>query len=250
MNPFFTIIIPVYNCQNTVLLTLESVLNQSINDYEIIVIDDHSTDNTLQIVNSHKNRFSNIIIIENLENIGVAEARNKGIRLAKGKYIAFLDGDDLWMPQKLEKQKCLINETNCDICCSSYSFIDENSNDIKSPYIIPKHIDYKMMLKQNYIGCSTVSVRRDLLIANHMDKNYQHEDYALWLKLIRKNAKVIGVQEPLMKYRVHRKSRSFNKKNAAKGRMMIYLHQEKLGLLISLYYFLYYVVNGVKKNLL
>jgi len=250
MNPFFSVIIPVYNCENTISLTIESVLNQSVNDYEIIVIDDHSTDNTLQLVNGYKNRFNNISIIENLENVGVAEARNKGIRLALGKYIAFLDGDDLWMPHKLERQKCLINETNCDICCTSYSFIDENSIDIKSPYIIPSHIDYNMMLKQNYIGCSTASVRRDLLIDNLMDKDYQHEDYALWLKLIRNNAKVVGTQEPLMKYRIHRKSRSFNKKNAAKGRMMIYLKQEKLGHLKSLYYFFCYAVNGIKKSLL
>ncbi len=250
MHPFFSVIIPVYNCESTISLTLDSVLEQSINDYELIVIDDCSTDDTIHIINSYKDRFDNIRIIENQENIGVANSRNKGIQLATGKYIAFLDGDDLWFPRKLEKQKHLIEENNCDICCTSYSFIDENTFDIKKPYIIPRYIDYKMMLKQNYIGCSTVSIKKDILTDNLLDKSYQHEDYALWLKLIRNNAKVVGIQEPLIKYRIHKKSRSFNKKNAAKGRMTIYLKQENLGIVKSLYYFSCYAVNGIKKNLL
>jgi len=250
MLPFFSIIIPVYNCENTILLTLKSVLNQTIKDYEVIIINDCSTDNTLVKIDEFKNKFSDITIISNIKNIGVAESRNKGFQISKGVYIALIDGDDLWLPEKLEKQKYLIKNTNCDICCTSYSFIDENSKDIKKVYIVPKTINYSMLLKQNYIGCSTVVVKRNLLSNKSMDNSFQHEDYALWLKLARNGAKIVGIIEPLMKYRIIHSSRSYNKTNAAKGRMMIYLKQEKLSLIKSLYFFSCYAINGIKKKLL
>lgn len=250
MYPFFSIVIPVYNCEKTIYETLQSVLIQTYNDYEIIIVNDSSTDGTLSEINKIKDNLSNISIINNPENLGAASSRNKGISVAKGNYIAFLDGDDVWMPDKLKKQKCIIKENNCDICCTSYDFIDKNSQKIKNTYVIPEHIDYKMLLKQNYIGCSTAIVKRELLLDNPMDKNYRHEDYALWLKLSRNGAKFTGITEPLVKYRILTGSRSFNKSKAAKGRMSIYINQEKLGLFKSLYYFAFYAINGLKKKLL
>lgn len=250
MNPFFSIIIPLYNCERTIALTLESIMNQTCEDYEVIIINDCSDDNTMNIVNKYITRFSYITIIQNESNIGVATSRNKGFSIAKGKYVALLDGDDIWHSDKLEKQKQIIEKTNCDICCTSYSFIDENSNTIKKPYIVPKLIDYKMMLKQNYIGCSAAVIKADLLLYSSMDENYQHEDYALWLKLLREGATIECISEPLMKYRILKSSRSFSKTKAAKGRMIIYLKQEGLGLIKSVYYFLCYAFNGIKKKLL
>lgn len=250
MHPFFSIVIPVYNCEKTIYETLHSVLIQTYNNYEVIIVNDCSMDATISEINKIKDSLSNISIINNLKNLGVAESRNRGISVAKGNYIAFLDGDDIWMPGKLKKQKSIIEERNFDICCTSYDFIDENSQKIKNTYVIPEYIDYKLLLKENYIGCSTAIIKRELLLKNPMDKNYQHEDYALWLKLSRNGAKIIGIKEPLVKYRILSDSRSFNKSKASKGRMSIYINQEKLGVFKSFYYFIFYAINGLKKKLL
>lgn len=250
MPPFFSIIIPVYNCEKTIRQTLCSVLNQSFTDYEVIVIDDCSTDKTLKIIEPFNEKFKDFITITNNENLGVAKSRNRAFSCANGKYAALLDGDDLWTPDKLEKQFNVIENTGCDICCTSYEFINENSYEIKKPYYIPKFIDYKMLLKENYIGCSSAVVKRSLLVNNSMKSEYQHEDYALWLKLARGGASIIGINEPLMKYRIQSNSRSFDKRKAAKGRMMIYIKQENLGYIKSIYYLICYTKNGIKKKLL
>ncbi len=250
MQPFFSIIIPVYNCEKTISQTLDNVLSQSFNDYEIILVNDFSSDNTIRIISDYNDKFQKLTIINNVKNLGVAESRNIGINNANGDYIALLDGDDLWMPDKLKKQKCIIEKTNCDICCTSYDFIDENSQDIKNTYVVPECITYKMLLKENYIGCSTAIIKKELLLKNPMDKRYQHEDYALWLNLSRNGAKIVGIADSLVKYRILRSSRSFSKSKAAKGRMSIYIYQEKFNLFKSLYYFAFYVFNGLKKKLL
>lgn len=250
MCPFFSIVIPVYNCEETILQTINSVLFQTCKDYEIIIVNDCSIDNTLHIIEEAKVMSNKIFVINNVRNIGVAESRNIGFNIAKGNYIALLDGDDVWLPDKLEKQKYVIESTNCDICCTSYNFIDENSCDIKRPYIIPEYISYEMMLRQNYIGCSTVVIRSNLLSNKSMNSSFQHEDYALWLNLARNGAKIVGITDPLMNYRIQASSRSYNKTNAAKGRMKIYLKQEKLGVINSFYYFSCYAINGIKKKLL
>lgn len=250
MQPFFSIIIPVYNCENTISQTLDSVLSQNFDDYELILVNDFSSDNTIGIINDYKEKFEKVTIINNAKNFGVAESRNIGVKNANGIYIALLDGDDIWMPDKLKKQKCIIEKTNCDICCTSYNFIDENSQNIKSTYVVPGCITYKMLLKENYIGCSTAIIKKELVLQNPMDKRYQHEDYALWLKLSRNGAKIIGIAEPLVKYRILSCSRSFNKSKAAKGRISIYINQEKFSLFKSFYYFAFYAFNGLKKKLL
>jgi teichuronic acid biosynthesis glycosyltransferase TuaG len=250
MNPFFSIIIPVYNCEKTIEETLKSVLSQTINDYEIIIINDSSSDSTMEIVEKFKDKFNDIKVISNIKNLGVAESRNKGFLKADGKYVALLDGDDVWANDKLEKQRSVINSTGCDICCTAYNFIDSNSLMIKKTYNIPDYIDYKMLLKENYIGCSTVTIKKNLLLGNSMNSNFLHEDYAFWLRLSRNGAKIIGINEPLVYYRILADSRSFNKFKSAKGRFKIYLNQEKFGLIKSLYYFFHYAANGIMKKLL
>lgn len=250
MNPFFSIIIPVYNCEKTIEETLESVLNQTISDYEIIIINDSSSDNTMGIVEKYKDKLNDIKVITNLKNLGVAESRNKGFQKAVGKYVALLDGDDVWTNDKLEKQKSVIENSGCDICCTAYNFIDINSLMIKKTYNIPEYLDYNMLLKENYIGCSTVVIKKEVLLENSMNSKFLHEDYAFWLKLARHGAKIIGINEPLVYYRIFADSRSFNKFRSAKARFRIYMEQEKLGFIKSLYYFFHYAVNGIMKKLL
>jgi teichuronic acid biosynthesis glycosyltransferase TuaG len=250
MNPFFSIIIPVYNCEKTIEETLKSVLSQTTSDYEIIIINDYSSDNTMEIVEKYKNKFNDIKVIYNFKNLGVAESRNKGFQAAIGKYVALLDGDDVWANDKLEIQRTVIEETGCDICCTAYNFIDSKSLMIKKTYNIPEYISYDMLLKENYIGCSTVVVKKNLLIDNSMNSKFLHEDYAFWLRLARDGAKMIGINKPLVYYRILSDSRSFNKFKSAKSRFKIYIDQEKLGLIKSLYYFFHYTFNGIAKKIL
>ncbi len=251
MSPFFSIIVPVYNCEQTLSGTFESVLKQSFDDYEIIIINDYSTDNSLLVINKFKDIFGDKIkIINNEKNIGVASSRNKGFAVANGKYVALLDSDDIWDKSKLSIQKKYIDGTNCDICCTSYSFINSVGETIKKPYIIPNKIDYKTLLKENVIGCSTVAVRRDLLNANSMRKEYYHEDYALWLDLTRNGANIVGITDVLMHYRILENSRSYNKISAASNRFKIYIEQEKIGVLKAMYYFICYTINGFRKKFL
>jgi len=250
MYPFFSIIIPVYNCEKTIEETLESVLNQTISDYEIIIINDFSSDNTMEIVEKYKDKLNEIKVISNFKNLGVAESRNIGFKAAIGKYVALLDGDDVWTNDKLEKQRAVISKNNCDICCTAYNFIDSNSLMIKKTYNVPENLDYNMLLKENYIGCSTVVIKKEILHGNSMNSKFQHEDYAFWLRLARHGAKIIGINEPLVYYRILADSRSFNKFKSAKGRFKIYLDQEKFGVIKSLYYFFHYAANGIMKKFL
>lgn len=250
MNPFFSIIIPVYNCEKTIEETLNSVISQTINDYEIIIINDSSSDNTMELVEKYKDKFNDIKVISNFKNLGVAESRNRGFQMAVGKYVALLDGDDVWVNDKLEKQRSVIESTGCDICCTAYNFIDSNSQSIKKTYNVPNKIDYKMLLKENQIGCSTVVIKRSLLSNYLMNSRYSHEDYALWLRLTREGASITGINEPLMNYRILNNSRSFNKIRSAKGRLMIYVDQENFSLIKSLYYFFHYAANGIMKKFL
>lgn len=250
MSYFFSVVIPIFNAEKTISDTLDSLLAQTYKNYELILINDCSTDNSLSIINKIKIKFNDIIIINNDINLGVANSRNKGFEAASGEYIALLDSDDIWIQNKLKKQKEFIDKTNCDICCTSYNFIDINNNVIKSSYIVPENITYKMLLKENYIGCSSAVIKKNLLVHNKMNSSYFHEDYALWLYLSRKNAKIVGMNDVLMQYRIINNSRSHDKINAALNRFKIYTEQEKFGLIKSLYYFSLYAINGVKKKFL
>ena len=250
MNIFFSVIIPIYNAEKTLEATLNSVLDQTYKHYEVILINDCSNDNSSKIINQYKHKFSKINIINNVTNIGVANSRNKGALISNGDYIAFLDSDDVWMNDKLEKQKQIIIDTNCDVCCTSYSFIDEFSQDIKSDYIVPEKITYKMLLKENYVGCSSVIIKREVFLENKMSDTYFHEDFALWLNLTRNNTPILGTDQVLMKYRIMSNSRSFNKLKAAKNRYEIYRKQEELNIFQSLYYLSCYIINGFRKKML
>ncbi len=244
---FFSIIIPCYNSEKTIAETLNSVINQEYKDFEVIIIDDCSDDNTINIINTYKSKLASLTIIANEKNIGVAKSRNKGFALAKGKYIALLDSDDLWSINKLLLQKKCIETTNCDICCTSYNFIDVNSIPTNKNYLIKNNISYNSLLKENCIGCSTVVINSKLLNDSSMNSDYAHEDYSLWLKLAKSGATFFAIETVLMHYRVSENSRSHNKITAAINRFKIYRFQEKLNIFKCIKYFLFYSFSGIKK---
>jgi len=244
----FSVLIAVYNCEECIIETLESVCKQTLGDYEVIIVDDCSTDNTYQVVSDFISKKERFYLYRNNQNMGVAFSRNYAISLAQSEYICFLDGDDVWKPDKLAIQYQMLEDHLIDGCVSSYEFIDENSQGIGEPYIIEDSIiTYKEMLKQNLIGCSTVALKSEILKNNSFLESVAHEDYALWLKLLRDGYKILGTSKVLVSYRIVSGSRSSNKFKAARNRFRIYRDCEQLSLFKSILLFLSYGFSGIMK---
>jgi len=243
-----SIIIPAYNNEVYLGQAAASVLNQTYQDFEIIIIDDKSTDDTLACALGLAKQDSRIKVLANPQNLGVVKTRNNGFAAATGEYVAFLDSDDIWQSDKLEKQLDLMNRMSLDLCYTAYSFIDAAGNKFGKTYHVPENTSFSKMLRENVIGCSTVVLRKSLTDNVKMRDGYAHEDYVMWLELLRDGAVAGGINEPLVLYRKTEQGRSFNKLNAAKGRFHIY--HEFLGLnpLKSLFFFTIYAINGIIKH--
>lgn len=242
-----SVIIPMYNCSETIGQAIQSAQNQSYRNLEIFVINDQSTDQSPEIVKKLAEKDQRIRIIENPKNLGVAQSRNIGFANVHGEYIALLDGDDIWEPQKIERQIALLQNTNSDFCYSSYSYINGIGNEIGVPRIIPDSCSYDDLLKENFICCSSVVLRSDLTQKHKMTSEFFHEDFVYWLELLKSGYTAVGCKDVLLKYRVSQKGRSHNKINAAKGRWNIYRKFCKMNPIASFYYFCFYAVHGLKK---
>lgn len=245
--PLVSVIIPAYNAERYIADAICSVQKQTFDSWEIIVLDDDSSDATCTIVRDMMAEDERIRLEENPGNIGVAESRNRGISLSRGKYIAFLDADDLWFPEKLGKQIRLLEKANADLIYTSYDIIDENGVWKKPSYLVPNTVTYEELLRENVIGCSTVLLKRDIALAYNFDANFSHEDYAMWVRMLADGKKACGCFEVLTAWRYMENSRSFNKLKAAKNRWHIYRELLNLSVIKSLSVFTQYVVAGLKK---
>lgn len=245
---FVSIIIPVYNGEKYIKDTLNSILGQTYKNFEVIVIDDYSSDNTFSILNEYANKDNRIKIFKNDQNMGVSKTRNKAVELAKYNWIAFLDADDLWEKDKLEKQiNLLINNQDSKLFYTGSKFIDDDGKLYDFELSIPEKIEYKKLLKQNLISCSSVLVLKDLFLKYKMQSDKMHEDFALWLQILKNDIKYAkGIDEPLLIYRIARNSKSSNKFKSA---MMNYRVYKFVGLNFfqRIYYMLIYTLKGLKK---
>jgi glycosyltransferase involved in cell wall biosynthesis len=240
-----SIISPCYNSSKFISHAIESVLEQTYKNWELIIVDDGSTDNSIEIIKKYEHMDKRIKLIEFGKNSGPALARNRAINEAKGRYIAFLDSDDIWLPQKLEKQIAFMIENNIALTYSSYYLIDKNGNN-RGVFITKKSATYNELLKTCFIGNLTAIYDADI-IGKYFLENIGHGDYTLWLKILKKIAISRGIIEPLAKYRLSDKSFSANKIKAACWQWKIYSDIEKLGFFSSLYYFLNYIYFGYIK---
>lgn len=243
-----SVITPAYNCEKYLRQTVESVMRQTFEQWEMIIIDDCSTDGTLALAQQLAAQEKRIRVLRNKTNQGVALTRNRGIAEANGEYIALLDGDDLWAPDKLARQVRQI-ERGYDLVYSSYDFMDEQGCPLQGmkPFIAPQQTDYQQMLTCNVVGCSTVMARAGLLKAHPFHKDTYHEDYALWMELFALPIHAAGDAEVLMHYRMVHGSRSNAKGNAAKKRWEFYRRTLHMGLLDSAWAFCQYAVRGAIK---
>ena len=247
MNNLVSIITPSYNSARFISLTIESVLAQTYENWEMIIVDDCSPDNSNEIIKKYCKKDNRIKLIKLEKNVGPAVARNIAIKEAKGKFISFLDADDLWLPEKLEVQIKFMKTHDLVFMYSAYKVIDEDGNDL-GIFVPPEEVTYYSILKTNPIGCLTAIYDAEKLGKVYMpDILKSQEDYAAWLKILKQIKKTKGIKEPLAIYRIRKNSVSSNKLKAAKYQWKIYREVEKLDLIRSIYYFLHYAWNGLRK---
>ncbi|MFA6922779.1 MAG: glycosyltransferase [Bacteroidales bacterium] len=225
--PDITVLMPVYNCEKYIKESVESILNQTFVNFEFLIINDASTDNTRNIISSYNDK--RIILIDNNENIGLSKSLNKGIEIAKGKYIARMDADDISLPTRLEKQFYFLNN-NIEYCLVAAKIIGINEKsketsmwDNDNNNITYRDI-YYFLPKANCIAHPTVLIRKEILIEyKYSEKPYFSQDWDLWLRLISDKKKIAKLDEVLLKYRVHNSSVSNFSENKNKGKKSIIL---------------------------
>lgn len=241
-----SVIMPAYNAEKYIEAAINSVLSQTYTKWELLILDDCSTDSTTDIVAQFANLDARIRLICNHSNEGVARMRNRGLDIAQGEWIALLDSDDVWHAEKLEKQLNKAKESGAEIIYCPYSLIDENSEHL-SDFVVPGSTSYDDMLKESVLSCSTVLMRRSILLHHRFLAEYYHEDYAFWLELLRQGYRAVATEEILADYRVVKGSRSNNKLKSAKNRWLIYRKVERLSLIKSIKVFIAYAYKGIAK---
>lgn len=244
-----SIITPSYNSSRFIDETIKSVLDQSYTDWEMLIVDDCSLDNSKEIILQFVAKDKRIKLIELEKNVGAAEARNIALLKAKGKYIAFLDSDDLWVPQKLDKQIAFMEKNNFAFSISSYDRIAENGEYINT-YKVPEKLTYKQFLRNTIIGTLTVVINVEKTGRFEMPKIRSSHDMALWCIIMRRGFNVYGLQEILGHYREVSTSNSATKWKAAIDVWKVYRKYEKINFLLAIYYFIGYAVNAIKKRII
>src|SRR5690625_1884905 len=244
--PLVSVITPAYNAEKFIGETMESVLNQTYPHWEMIIVDDQSTDHTVSIVEAYQEKDNRIKLIKLKENSGSAVARNTAMDHATGKYLAFLDSDDLWTPKKLERQVAFMEENDFAFTFTKYVRMREDGTETKAVTKAPKRVGYTQLMKHCVIGCLTVMLDKEKIGNERMVNIRTRQDYAFWLTLTRKGFDAYGLPEVLAKYRLVEDSISSNKLKAAKQNWYVYHHIEKQSLLKSIWYFINYAFTSVK----
>ncbi|TDM03848.1 glycosyltransferase family 2 protein [Macrococcus carouselicus] len=207
-----SIIMPAYNAELFIEDAINSVINQTYRNWELLVIDDCSTDCSAAIIKTYVEQDNRINYIKNIVNSGVSVTRNNGLTASTGHFIAFLDSDDIWQPTKLEKQIALLQAKKGSFSFTNLTYIDKHNEVLgQSTLKLPEEVKYKKLLKHNYIPCSSVVVEKNYLKPFHEDAYNFHEDYYQWLNILKTGVIAYGINEPLLLYRFQTTSKSGNK---------------------------------------
>lgn len=245
--PLVSVVMPAYNAERYITAAIESVQHQTISDFELIIVDDCSDDHTCMIAEELAKNDSRIRFLRNSENIGVARTRNRAFSLCRGSYVALLDSDDLWYPDKLEKQIQTAERTGADIVYCSYAIIDADNKQICADFMVPEKTDLEAMLAKSVISCSTALLTWTTAQEYLFPVDYYHEDYVYWLQLLQSGKRAVGVPDVLAAYRVSEHSRASNKFQSAKRRWQIYRSYLHFSCRKSTWYFAKYALNGLIK---
>lgn len=247
-NNLVSIITPLYNGERYVSETIESVLAQTYENWEMIIINDGSKDNSENVVKKYCEKDSRITLFSQL-NGGSASARNNGLRRAKGRYIALLDSDDTWEPTFLESQLALMKSEGAELVCAAHKRINSKGEECLAPFFPPHHITYKSMLKTCSISCLTGLYDTKTHGKVFLNENFKslRDDYIYWLEIIKKTGFAAGNQDIIASYRIHEASITSNKNKVIKPQYRVYRECEKFGPIKSTYYLLHWAFNGLKK---
>ena len=243
-----SVIIPYYKKKNSILHSINSVLNQTYNNFEIIIIYDDESKSDLDFICELKKKDNRISIIQNKKNFGAGKSRNIGIKNAKGEFVAFLDADDIWQKEKLEKQINFMKLNNYDITHTSYHIINENKDVIKSR-IARNFMHINDLLKSCDIGTSTVIIKKHLISENiKFASLVTKEDFVLWLKLLNNNYKIYALNEVLTLWTKSNSSLSSSTIQKIKDGFKVYYKYMNFNYIKSIYYLLCLAINFLIKN--
>ena len=246
-NDLVSIIMPAYNAELYIASAIDSILRQSYQNWELLVVNDASSDRTAKIVQEIRDADLRVKLFTNITNMGIADARNVALENAKGKFIAFLDSDDLWQPDKLRLQLAFMKENKASISYSGYRRINEGGKFLGS-VVPPGLIIYEDLLKTNHIGNLTGIYDCERLGKEYFRK-FKHEDYIAWLNLIKRAGSAHGIPQELAHYRVYSGSASSNKLKTISWQWRIYRDAEELSTLKSCVLMGSYIWNAVLKRL-
>ena len=246
LDTLVSIITPAYNAAGYVQTAISSVRDQTYQNWEMLIVDDCSSDNTVEIVEQAAAMDPRVRLIRQPKNGGPAAARNSALNAAKGRWIAFLDSDDLWLPQKLELQLAFQRTHGAKITFTAFSRITADGRTTGRLINIPERVSYQQLLGNTVIATSTVIIDREMSGEFRMKAIY-YDDFGCWLDMLRGGDAALGLKCDLMRYRVVRKSVSRNKKNSARQVWRTYRTVEGIGLLRAAWYFVNYAVNGYLK---
>lgn len=246
MEELVSVIMPNYNGAKYIKDSIDSVLAQTYQNWELIIVDDCSTDNSLEVIAQYQDE--RIKVFKNEKNSGAAVSRNKAIENATGRYIAFLDSDDLWLENKLALQLEFMQKKDCAFSFTDYKVINQSGEFITNYSVSKDTYEYADILKHCAIGCLTVIYDCNKLGKIYMPTNAtKREDFACWLQILKRGYIAVGYHQILAVYRVHTKSVSSNKFKMIKYQWNVYRNVEKISFFKSLYYLMNWAIKGILK---
>lgn len=245
--PLVSVVMPAYNKERYIEQAIRSVMNQTYPRWEMIVVDDGSSDATRDIVESLVKEDSRIRLVCNGENCGAAVSRNRAFGMCQGSYVALLDSDDLWYPEKLERQVQLAQTTGADIVYCSYGIIDQFGNKHCEDFIVPEFTTFDSFLTRSVISCSTALLSNRITKECRFETEFYHEDLVFWFQLLKNGYSARGLQMVLAQYRVMTGTKASNKVKSAMFRWQIYRKYLGIPAVKSAKLLLRYAVLGFRK---
>ena len=248
-NDLISVIIPVYNAEKYLDKTLQSIFEQTSGKFEVVLVDDCSKDSSAKIIEKYQAEHPEIVYHLQEKNMGAAVARNTALELAQGRYVAFLDSDDIWKADKTEKQLALMKEKDASFSYTAIEMIDENGELKKGKRKVKEKVDYKFLLHNTMIPTSSVIIDRSKKGDFRMPLRRSGQDYATWLQLLRDGTVAYGINEALVQYRVSGQSLSSNKFKSIKQVWEIQTQDEKINKFSAFFHVIAFAFNALKKYL-
>ncbi|WP_075809308.1 glycosyltransferase family 2 protein [Paraclostridium sordellii] len=248
-NLLVSIIMPTFNSGKYIEKSIESVIYQSYREWELIIVDDNSSDNTEEIVNRYRLIDNRIKYLKFNSNKGAAVARNTAIDIAKGRFLAFLDSDDLWNKEKLDIQVKFMIANNTGFSFTDYELIDDEGISLDKIVKMPQKLSYEEYLRNTIIQTVTVMIDRNYVNEVKMPLIRRRQDFACWLNILKTGVVAVSIPKVLAKYRRANNSLSSNKVKAIKGTWYVYREIEKLSFIKTIRVFIGYAINACKKRI-